>query len=221
MHAILPLVVSLAGALATAEVPCPAPVSPVLETAPKVARRFTLPLRVPKDQLFRLLQRELQERRMLKNFQVVTSKFTGGRVMLDQLEVRAGPRPGTIRLEARARLRFERRQLGVLWRGFKSRKKWFKKGDKDAAKVRLTCTVELRSVGEGALSAFLSDIRLKIKSRLHPVRGLTARFDLDPREFEWTPEGGLFDHLEVTSLRITGIERDALRLEATVARQLR
>ncbi|QDV07546.1 hypothetical protein Poly30_30720 [Planctomycetes bacterium Poly30] len=223
MYVLLPMVVSLAGALAAPEL-APQPRQLTLPEATETADTpvvLTLPLRVPKSQLFQLLQTELRERKLLKDFQVVTSKFSGGRVLLDQLDVRPCPRPGTVRLEAHARLRFERKQLGVLWRGLKSHKKWFQKGDKDAAKVRLTCTAELGGPNDGALVASLTDIRVKVESRLHPARGLSARFRLDPREFEWAPEGGLFDFVKLSSLRIAAVERDALRLEVGVARQPR
>lgn len=226
MHVFLPLVASLAGALAPSSGPAHAPVPSILAETPQptdraeVARAFTVPLRVPKAQLFQILQKELRERQLLKDFQVVTSKFSGGRVLLDQLHMRPGPRPGTVHLEASARLRFERKQLGVLWRGFKSHKKWFKKGDKDAAKVRLTCVAELGSTADGALGASLTDIRVKVESRLRPARGLSARFHLEPRTFEWTPKG-LFEHVELSSLRIAGVERDAVRLEVAVGRLLR
>lgn len=214
------MVVSLFGAAASPDLPRSSVLTqaPVSFETPKASRVFTLPLRVPKAQLFQLLQGELRERRMLRDFQVVTSKFSNGRVHLDRLEIRPSALPGTVLLVAHARLRFDRKQLGVRWRGFKSHKKWFHKGDKDAAKVRVTCVARLGSMGDGALGANLTRIRVKMESRLHPARGLTARFDLDPRKFEWTPEGGLFDHVELSSLRIAGVERDALRLEVAVAR---
>ena len=190
------------------------------EQAPKV---FTLPLRVPEDQLKALLRAELGKKKLLKDFQVVTSKFSRGRVVLDSLDVMHGPRPGTVRLEAHARLQFDRKQLGVRWRGFKSHKKWYKKGDKDVAKVRVTCVATLGQLANSGerLGAKLTDIRVKIVSRLSPVRGLTARFDVSDREFGWTPEGGLFDHLQIGALRIAGVERDALRLEVDVSRARR
>ena len=195
------------------------PVAPVVreDRAPKV---FTLPLRVPEQQLKALLRSELEKKKLLKNFQVTTSKFSNGRVVLDSLDVLHGPRPGTVRLEAHARLRFDRKQLGVRWRGFKSHKKWYEKGAKDAANVRVTCVATLGELAnsEDPLGASLTNIRVKIVSRLHPARGLTARFDVKDREFGWTPEGGLFKHLKIASLRIAGVERDALRLEIEVSK---
>jgi hypothetical protein len=190
----------------------------VVAFAPKV---FTLPLRVPEAQLKSLLERELAKKKLLKDFQLVTSKFSRGRVLLDSLDVRRGPRAGTVRLEAHARLRFDRKQLGVQWRGLKSRKRWFKKGDKDAATVRVTCVATLGQLAgsEDELGARLSNIRVKMVSRLNPARGLTARFDIEDKEFGWTPDGGLFDHLSIASLRIAGVEPDALRLEVQVSKK--
>ena len=200
----------------------PASVAPVDSVsrevrAPKI---FTLPLRVPEAQLKAILERELEKKKLLKNFQVTTSKFSNGRVVLDSFDVLRGPRPGTVRLEAHARLRFDRKQLGVRWRGLKSHKKWHEKGAKDAANVRVTCVATLGDLidSEDRLGASLTNIRVKIVSRLHPARGLTARFDVKDKEFGWTPEGGLFDHLEIASLRIAGVERNVLRLEIDVSK---
>ncbi len=216
MHALLPLVCCLLGSSPLEGQP-EAP-DAVVAFAPKV---FTLPLRVPEAQLKSLLERELAKKKLLKDFQLVTSKFSRGRVLLDSLDVRRGPRAGTVRLEAHARLRFDRKQLGVQWRGLKSRKRWFKKGDKDAATVRVTCVATLGQLAgsEDELGARLSNIRVKMVSRLNPARGLTARFDIEDKEFGWTPDGGLFDHLSIASLRIAGVEPDALRLEVQVSKK--
>ncbi len=194
------------------------------ETAANTEKRepkvFTLPLRVPEAQLMALLRKELDKKKLLKDFQVTTSKFSHGRVVLDSLDVLHGPRVGTVRLEAHARLRFDRKQLGIKWRGLKSHKKWFQKGAKDAADVRVTCVATLGQLAgsDDELGARLTNIRVKMVSRLRPARGLTARFDVSDKEFGWTPEGGLFDHLRIASLRIAGVERDALRLEVEVSK---
>ena len=230
MHWPIPLVASLLGAsLPSLEadklagpVERPVAAAPVKAVRPEspTPKVFTLPLRVPEAQLKSLLRSELTKKKLLKNFQVATSKFSNGRVVLDSLDVLHGPRPGTVRLEAHARLRFDRRQLGVRWRGLKSHKKWFEKGAKDAANVRVTCVATLGELAnsEDPLGASLTSIRVKIVSRLRPARGLTARFDVDDKQFGWTPEGGLFDHVKISSLRIAGVERDALRLEIEVTK---
>ncbi|MEM8712132.1 MAG: hypothetical protein AAGG01_14375 [Planctomycetota bacterium] len=183
---------------------------------------FTLPLRVPEAQLERLLSAELAERRLLKDFQVVTSKFSRGRVLLDDLQVRQGPRPGTARLEAHGRLRFDRRQLGVKWRGLKSHKKWYQKGAKDVARARVTCVVELGQSqahpSAVSIAITLSKVRVKLVSRLNPARGLTARFDVPDRRMEWTPGPRAIAGRRLAAARIVAVERDAIRLEVDFQR---
>ena len=170
MLPLLPLIAVLLGATS----PTPPPgleVAPRLQPVVQEKRApqvFRLPLRIPERQLRTLLERELGKRKLLKNFQVVSSKFSNGRVVLDSLDVRLGPRPGTVRLEAHARLRFDRKQLGVRWRGLKSHKKWYDKAPKDAAKVRVTCVAELGALAntDQPLGVSLTKIRVKLVSRL-------------------------------------------------------
>lgn len=215
---------ALAGPLRMERWPLPAVATSQVKRDEVSGATFTLPLRIPEAQLGRVLRAELADRRLLKDFQVVTSKFSNGRVLLDDLQIRRGPRPGTARLEAQGRLRFDRRQLGVKWRGFKSHKKWFEKGAKDVARARVTCVIELgeagaaESAGDPSLSVSFSRIRVKLVSRLHPARGLTARFDVPDRTMEWKPGLPAIAGRRLTAVRIAGVERDAIRVEIDLQR---
>ena len=156
-------------------------------TAPnRPLERAPEPVRFRKAALEEILTKELGKRGRLDDFQVVTSKFTDGRVVLRDFDVTPGPRRGTARIEAHADLSFARKQLGVKWRGLKSHKKWFEKGRKHAARVRLRCVVAFEPLGDGrGVQVHASGIRVKLVSNLSPLRGAVARFDMDDRSFGW------------------------------------
>lgn len=193
LNGLMPLCVSFLGGL-------PAPTNEPL----------TLPLRIPKAQVRAALEGELETRDLLDNFQVVTSKFSDGRIVLQSFKIGAGPRAGTASLEAHADLSFARRQLGVKWRGLKSRKKWFQKGRKNVARVRVTCVVGLAAgAKDRSVHASLTSIRVKLISNLTPARGLTARFDMEDRTFDWSPgEGSLLERSPLRGLRLSRLAID-------------
>ena len=144
------------------------------------------PIRFRKAALEEILTKELAKRGRLDDFQVVTSKFSDGRVLLREFDIAPGPSRGTARIEAHADLSFARRQLGVKWRGLKSHKKWFKKGRKRAARVRLRCVVAFEPMEDGrGLRVHASRLRVRLVSNLSPLRGVVARFDMEDRSFQW------------------------------------
>lgn len=178
------------------------------------------PVRIQKAALTEILTDELGERGRLDDFQVLTSKFSDGRVVLRDIDISAGPREGTARVEAHADLSFARKQLGVEWRGLRSRKKWFVKGRKRAARVRLRCVVSLEPTKEGrGIVVRATAIRVKLVSNLSPLRGVVARFDMKDRAFRWDMRGrdaggleGWLPRVRFDEFRIAEITQDELHV---------
>lgn len=167
------------------------PVSePAIEAAKvQPAEPRELSVEIQKDWIQSALTKELGRKSLLDNFQVVNSKFSSGRAVLTDFKIAPGPRPGTARLTAFGDLRFKRRQLGIKWRGFKSHKKWFEKGEKHVATVRVSGVVSLAVLPDrSGLKVQLQGLRAKVTGHLRPARGVVARFDLKDRAIDWRPK---------------------------------
>ncbi|MEL6712136.1 MAG: hypothetical protein AAFP86_00080 [Planctomycetota bacterium] len=186
MHLLAPLLVT--SLLAPADLPAPDQAR-VPAAAPVRAAAAPAPtLRLPRAAVQAALTSALEERGHLRHFQLGTSKFSGGRARLDDLRLLPSTRTGVARFELHGALDYARRQLGVKWRGLKSHKKWYDRGRKDVARVRVTGEARLVHRAGEPTALVLASLRVKLESRLTPARGLTARFDLDDRRFE-VPDG--------------------------------
>lgn len=170
----------------------PAPATSVALSTPHAvvpAEPRELNIEIQLDWIQAALTRELGRKSLLDDFQVVTSKFTEGRVALTDFQIAAVTGTGTARVTAFGHLRFKRRQLGIKWRGLKSHKKWFEKGEKHVATVRVSGIVSLAALPDpSGLKVHLNDLRAKITGHLRPARGVVVRFDVKDRTFDWTPK---------------------------------
>lgn len=166
-------------------------------------------VRVPEPAVRTALELALETRGHLERFQIGPSKFRDGRVRLDALDISPGSAPGRARFVAHASLDYARRRLSVRWRGLRTRRIWKDTGRKDVARVRLTGEVRLDVTGDvPALVA--SRLRVKVVSRLSPLRGATARFDLGDLRFD-LPDAELLG-LRLRDVRLEGATTSALLL---------
>lgn len=199
------LLLLLLGLLTGASVDAP----PRTSTAPIARPETPGAVRIPKATIVELLEERLAKKDLLNDFQVVHSKFSKGRAVLERVHLEEGRTPGTLRFELHGGLSFKRRQLGVKWRGLKSHKKWFDKGRKTVALVRLTGEVRIGRDERGPY-VMLERMRVKLTSRLRPLRGVVGRFDLDSKRVE-LKEDRLGQRL-LGQLKVERVTKDAVWL---------
>ncbi len=219
IHGLLPLSLSLLASGHPPVTPPPAAPKPPAAIEATAPAPRELSVDIQRDWIRGALAKELGRKSLLDDFQVVTSKFSHGRVVLTDFQIAPGPRPGSARLTAFGNLRFKRRQLGMKWRGFKTHKKWFEKGEKKVATVRVSAVVSLGLLpAHGGVQVRLQGLRAKVTGHLRPARGVVARFDLKDRTYDWTPkdrswvQGILTYAFELQDARISGVTGEAIRV---------